>query len=161
MPRFLIVAAAVLFLAGCFPREMSVEERTSTYTITHPMVQKKAYEAAELWVAENFASAKAVIDVRQPDAGLLLGKGVLRVQNAGGFGDPALADIVLKIANNDRTTRFDVTLSEGSYTDGQLKDVATKADSMAATLAQALTGTVTTRPARAAAKPAPEASPAP
>jgi hypothetical protein len=163
MHRYLLAALLLLSAAisGCY-REVADSEKTEVYTVAHTHTKAEAYNIAEVWIAEHYVSAKAVIDVRQPDAGLLLGKGVVQVQNDPlGLADSMPQDISFKIQNANQVTT--ITFTAGRLLDQALPQVLKGYASDASSLGQALGGT--TRKTKAAmaqpdqAKPAPATAP--
>ncbi len=80
----LLTISCLFSLMGCMGAartSMPEAERTFSYALPHTKTQALAYQAAELWAAETFISAKTVADLKQPGdhhseaAGGLVGRG--------------------------------------------------------------------------------------
>ena len=151
--RHAILLAAFFLLCGCGARHaLSEQDAARSYTITHDKTQRQAYNAAEVWISETFVSAKAVIDVRQPDSGLLIGKTYVDLRQVVALaGRTARYEVVLKITNLDKSTTVrglirpewgDSIMGE----DNELAELVGKVDGFANDLASHLGGTVTVRP---------------
>lgn len=76
---------AILFLAGCVDMQpVAEEDRTFDGVFEVPGISKEQiFNATKIWVAENFHSAKSVIEYENKEEGTLIGNGVTRYPCAG------------------------------------------------------------------------------
>lgn len=130
-----------LILAGCIPQPRTSAELATSYAISHPLAQRKAYDTAEVWIGEHFASAKAVIEVRQPDAGVLLGNVSFTTSNLPG--STIYVKALMKITLKDKSASIQFAPDESlNYTDGQVEELRARTYNLASGLAGALEGTL-------------------
>ena len=75
--RHHVAGLLVFAILGCAGMEQ-VAPQDSTFEITIDMVgasKDKIHDVAKIWIAENFKSARAVIDLDDKAAGILIGNG--------------------------------------------------------------------------------------
>lgn len=143
----LFACSAILaaLMCGCIPQSRTSAELATSYPITHALTQRKAYDAAEIWIGEHFASAKAVIEVRQPDAGVLLGNVSFTTSNLPG--STVNVKALMKINLKDQSALIQFAPDESlSYTDGQIQELHARTYNLAAGLATALDGAMQSQP---------------
>ncbi len=151
--RFLLFISSFLFvLTGCLGAarsSMPEAERTFTYNLPHTKTQALAYQAAELWTAEAFTSGKTVVDLKQPETGIIILKPMIDWWAGGeGFGAQFWSSYSMKIINRDNATSISIVLhgSQPGYntaideypSEGQMEKIHAHFDALAASLQKAL-----------------------
>jgi len=141
-----MLLSASLLLCGCQER-LTTAQREPSFVITHQKTGRQAYDAAEVWIAQSFVSAKAVIEVRQPDNGLLIGNGSTEVEiRPAQFMAPAMVEqyrYSLKIANSDHSTVLSYEIEDRAYNTEAAVQILPGLRQASRKLAEALSGTVT------------------
>lgn len=162
-PRVLwaLLFTTALAISGCDAgRAMTDSESRGDYRITHSLAKAEAFNRTEVWLAETFVSAKAVIDVKQPDTGIIIGKGRTTIRSAQpGIMAPIQMDVALRINNADRLTELRCVM-QSPYGSGveltapQRADVRSTCDLLAEGLAKSLGGQLAPSAVETAALPA-------
>lgn len=165
--RFLCLplCAALLALTGCITPTargtLNENERITKYVITHHLSKRQAYDAAEIQMAKIFVSSKTVIDVKQPDNGRIIAKAVTApiVTRSGLLGETLgciCINYALDIQTADNTANLTVEITGKSGSDGgpahdgypnDMSKLRQDFDNIADSLAKAVGGTITERPA--------------
>lgn len=75
----LIFCMIFLFLAGCAGSQpVADEDRTFERVVEAPGYSKEQiFNGTKIWIAENFKSAKAVLEYENKDEGTLIGNGII------------------------------------------------------------------------------------
>ncbi|MBV6388449.1 MAG: hypothetical protein JNIBNLAF_00041 [Nitrosomonas europaea] len=81
--KLLISLVAAVVLTGCVATEpikaIKEEDRTFSAVYDVPGSQKsEIYEGTKQWIAQNFQSAKRVIEYDNPSEGILIGNGIIK-----------------------------------------------------------------------------------
>lgn len=79
MYRIFLAVFVIFILSGCtIPRPLTEEESTIQKVVEVPGYNKsQIFERSKMWFAENFKTAKSVIEYDNKDEGILIGKGVM------------------------------------------------------------------------------------
>jgi len=105
------IALAALSICGCAGMEaISPEEPVVEVVVEVPGLAKdKIHDATKIWIAQNFGSARAVVDVDDKAAGIIIGNARIKYPCSGmgclGKGDWQLA---FKMRVDSRDARFRV-----------------------------------------------------
>jgi len=79
MKKILVVLVGVAVLAGCAGmtgQRLSAEDASVEKVYEAPgLTQKQIYDGARLWIAQTFKDAKKVIELEDPEAGIIIGNG--------------------------------------------------------------------------------------
>jgi hypothetical protein len=148
MRKILLLLAIAVLSAGCRYRPMSEAEGERTFVVAHDHAAGGAFDRSEVWISEAFTSAKAVIDVRQPVNGLIIGKGTMRVLSAGTLvQQPIPLDVVLRITNADRSTSIVIRVrspygSQVQMEEGDIAKIQAEVERLAKSFALSLGGTI-------------------
>lgn len=120
-----LVAATVLAGSQALAAKsapLTEEERTAIKVFEVPGHTKdQVYSAARTWVAENFKSAKAVIELEDKDAGVIVGNGRTPFTCEGGWVCRQKANtwiLVFKMKFEAKDGRFRLTFTD-VYVDGR------------------------------------------
>ena len=75
----LVLAITILFFAVCAGAEpLTDADRTFERIVETPGYSKEQiFNVTKIWIAENFRSAKAVLEYENKDAGTLIGNGII------------------------------------------------------------------------------------
>jgi hypothetical protein len=154
MRGLIILLLFSMLICGCGPRQvLSIDETTRNYSITHQLKQRMAYDATEVWIAQTFVSAKNVIDVRQPENGLLIGKTILAItQTTGIAAMSARYDVTIKVINTDNAAAVVCSINqfggtEVAGTHDEMNELLNGVDCLVDQLAVSIGGAVSSRPA--------------
>jgi hypothetical protein len=72
----LVLSVIFLFIVSCASVPLTEEDRTIEKVFDAPGYSKdQVFDATKIWVAENFRSAKAVLEYENKDAGTIIGNG--------------------------------------------------------------------------------------
>ncbi len=142
-----------MLLCGC-TRYMSPQEQVRTFTISHEKSRADVYNATEIWISETFVSAKAVIDVRQPEAGVIIGKTNLSASNGAPWPTIYTFDAAFKFTSRDHETVIVVTAHPPGGDDTPREDVVIKSAiseirRLVVSFADRMGGKITSEPAAA------------
>lgn len=77
-----------LFIFGCGSSKLATEDQMKHEFIKeYPGITKaQIFERSQRWIAQNFKSAKQVIDLTDKDAGMIVAKGkIIDIDWGGGF----------------------------------------------------------------------------
>lgn len=90
------------------------EERTIVQVYEAPdYTKEQIYAATKMWIAENFKSAKAVIEYENKDEGTIIGNGIIRYPCGGAFSCIAKADwtvpFTMRVESKDGRFRLTFT----------------------------------------------------
>ncbi|ABW68752.1 DUF4468 domain-containing protein [Desulfosudis oleivorans] len=79
MKKLFIIFLSCIFLFSCvFATQRQECEKTFFKVFEAPGYTKdQIYKGMKIWVAENFRSAKSVVELDEPEQGLLIGNGVV------------------------------------------------------------------------------------
>jgi regulation of enolase protein 1 (concanavalin A-like superfamily) len=92
---FLIIFV-VFILSGCVTLPIKIPEPAAEKIISIPGFKKnQIYEQCKIFIAENFKSAKAVIEYDNKEQGILIGNGNVKYPCTGSFECSALHDWVI------------------------------------------------------------------
>jgi len=148
MQNILVLSAIIIVLFGCQYRPMSEAESERSFIVAHTLGSSSAFDKSEVWISETFTSAKAVIDVRQPANGLIIGKGTMRVRSAGKLvQQPIPLDVVIRITNAEGSTGLVIRV-RSPYGDqvqmesGDIANIQAEVERLAASFASSLGGTI-------------------
>lgn len=148
MRNALLFLALATLAAGCTYRPMSEAEGERTFVVAHALGAGAAFDRSEVWISEAFVSAKAVIDVRQPTNGLIIGKGTMRALSAGKLVQkPIPLDVVLRITCADQSTGLVVRVrspygDQVQMEDGDIANIQAEVERLAGSFAASLGGTI-------------------
>jgi len=75
----IIFTLVVFFLVGCVGHKpLTEKERTFSRVVDVPgYTKEQIFHNSKIWVAENFKSAKAVLEYENPETGTIIGNGVI------------------------------------------------------------------------------------
>ena len=78
--KFIATIGAILALNGCTSVQPIIEsDRTFERVVNAPGYKKEQiYNSTKIWIAENFKSAKAVIELDSKEEGILIGNGIIK-----------------------------------------------------------------------------------
>lgn len=118
--RWFGVFIAALFLsaapglASAKRSPLTEEDRTIVQVFEVPGYTKdQVYSAARMWIAENFKSAKAVIEYENRDEGTIIGNGIINYPCGGAFSCMAKADwtvpFTMRVESKDGRFRLTFT----------------------------------------------------
>ncbi len=84
--KLILTVTVILLFSSCLTggydsTELSKEEMTVSKIIELESSKDDLYVSSNLWLAEYFKSAEAVIEVQDKEAGLLMGKGMISSSN--------------------------------------------------------------------------------
>lgn len=132
MKRLTIAASITAILTGCVSMQyepISENDRTITsITEAKGLPKEKIYTGAKIWIAENFKSAKQVIEYENKEDGTIIGNGVVNYPCQGGMDCIVKADwkvpFTMRVDTKDekfRLTFTNINLSwPASYNSGIL-----------------------------------------
>lgn len=149
--RLGVIATVCLsvFAIGCMGRTMQPEERERNVHVEHQLTRQQAYDKSEIWSVETRSIDKAVINVRQPDNGLILGKGIFNL-----WGDEVSITqpytpvrVTFKFTHKDKGTDILLTFEEAH--ERWAARFSEKAQDIAQSLAKTLDGKVVDPPVKA------------
>jgi hypothetical protein len=126
----LSLACIGLFLAGCMtmpaPADQSDYAGFEYVTNVEGLKKDALYEGVKLWVAENFRSAKQVLDFENKDQGIIICNGVIPniVLDTGMIKMPQQAAFKMKVEVKDDKMRLSFTQYQiiGRTNDSLFKD---------------------------------------
>ena len=112
MKKFLLIMMLVGY--SIFSFGVEIKEISSTFpnyqgVVTTNVPANEAYAKAKLWIAENFNSAKDVIQLDSPETGTIICKGVY---NHYGSAGEMRAHMTFKIETKDNRFRYTITVNE-------------------------------------------------
>lgn len=80
----IFVIATSLLLGCAIPQPITEADRTFERVVEAPGYSKdQIFEATKIWIAENFRSAKAVLEYENKEAGTIIGNGAVRYPCSG------------------------------------------------------------------------------
>jgi hypothetical protein len=77
--NFVAIIGVTLFLNGCTSTPVAEADRTFERVVEAPGYSKdRIYSSTKIWIAENFKSAKSVIELDSKEDGIIIGNGVIQ-----------------------------------------------------------------------------------
>jgi len=85
LKNLIVIAGIALFLNGCASTPPLTEaDRTFEKIVEAPGFTKdQIYNAARIWIAQNFKSAKSVIEMDSKEDGIIVGNGIIPYPSSG------------------------------------------------------------------------------
>jgi len=108
-----IIVFAIYFFIGCAGMEARPAQDLEKIVEMPGFTKNQIFDQTKIYIAENFKSAKAVLEYENKETGTIIGNGIIKFPTAGGMESLALNDwkTAFKMRVDIKEERFRCTFS--------------------------------------------------